>query len=188
MFGKIKAKLTSLALVAIVFTLFTQGTLAYYVAFGKTTNVITSGKIQFVIHETTDRGTEFPKSGVYVKPGDVVSKQVSIENICVHPFYLRVKIVSGVEGRALSAEECFKLNIDETKWQFVDGWYYYKGIVQPGETTPYVFSEVKIAIQHSDERYRGETLTLSVVAHAVQSENNPVEGTNTFEALGWPQE
>lgn len=188
MFRNLKLKFVSLALVAIVFTLFTQGTLAYFVAFGKSTNVVTSGKIQFIIHETTDQGKEFPKRGVYVNPGDVVSKQVRIENICAHPFYLRVKIVSGVEGRALSAEECFKLNIDETLWQYVDGWYYYTGIVQPGETTPNVFSEVKVAIQRSDERYRGETLTLKVVAHAVQSENNPVEGTNTYQALGWPQE
>jgi len=27
-----------------------------------------------------------------------------------------------------------------------------------------------------------------VVAQAVQSENNPVSGTDTFKALGWPQE
>lgn len=186
MFGRIKLKMTAIALVAIVFTVFTQGTLAFFTTVGKATNVVTSGNIKFVIHETTDQGTPFPERGVYVKPGDIVSKQVSIENICAHPFYLRVKIVSGIEGRTLSAEECYQLNIDLEHWKYSDdGWYYYQGIVQPGEKTPYVFSEVRIV---NNQVYSGETLTLSVVAHAVQSENNPLTEGDYSTANGWPKE
>lgn len=186
--GKVKMKFLAIAYIAIVFTFCTQGTLAYYSTVGRATNVVTSGDIEFIIHETTDQGTEFPKEGVYIVPGDIVSKEVSIENICTHPFYLRVKIVYGVDSQELSADECFKLNIDESNWQYVDGWYYYKGVVEPGETTPDVFSKVEIVGNKVDNSYLGKTLTLSVVAHAVQSENNPVEGTDTFTASGWPQE
>lgn len=186
--GKMKLKLLTIAFLAIVTTFFTQGTLAYYSTVGKATNVVTSGDIQFIIHEMTDQGTEFPKEGVYVMPGDIVSKEVSIENVCTHPFYLRVKIADGINSQELSSEECFKLNIDETDWQLVDGWYYYKGIVEPGETTPDVFSKVEIVGNKVDNSYIGKTLSLSVIAHAVQSENNPVEGTDTFTASGWPQE
>ena len=134
----------------------------------------------------TDQGTDFPVEGVYIMPGDVVSKQVSIESDCAHPFYLRVKIVYGVDSQELSAEDCFKLNIDESNWQLHDGWYYYKGIVEPGQTTPNVFSHVEIVGNTVDNSYLGKTLTLSVIAHAVQSENNPVSGTDTYTALGWP--
>ena len=99
-----------------------------------------------------------------------------------------MKLVYGVDSQALSAEDCFKLNIDESNWQYADGWYYYKGIVEPGETTPDVFTKVEIVGSKVDNSYLGKTLTLSVVAHAVQSENNPIEGTDTFTASGWPQE
>ena len=188
MFGKIKLKVTVIALAAMMLTFLTQGTLAYYSVVGKATNVVTSGNIQFIIHEKTDQGTAFPAEGVYIVPGDIVSKQVSIENDCDHPFYLRVKVVYGVDSQELSAEDCFKLNIDETVWELHDGWYYYKGIVEPGQTTPNVFSHVEIVGSSVDNSYLGKTLTLSVVAHAVQSENNPITGTDTYTASGWPQE
>ena len=185
---KAKSRLLLIALAAILLTVLTQPTLAYYTTVGKATNVVTSGNIQFIIHEKTDQGTAFPAEGVYIVPGDVVSKQVSIESDCAHPFYLRVKIVYGVDSQELPAEDCFKLNIDESNWLLHDGWYYYKDIVQPGQTTPNVFSHVEIVGSKVDNDYLGKTLTLSVLAHAVQSENNPIRGTETYTASGWPQE
>ena len=188
MLGKIKLKTATIALIAVILTFFSQGTLAYYSTVGKATNVVTSGNIQFIIHEKTDAGTDFPKEGVYIVPGDIVSKRVSIESDCEHPFYLRVKIVYGVDSKELSAEDCFKLNINEEFWEQHDGWYYYTGIVNPGETTPNVFSHVEIVGAKVDNRYIGKTLQLTVVAQAVQSENNPIDGDDTFTASGWPKE
>ena len=184
---KMKLRLLVISLLAIVVTFFTQDTLAYYSTVGKATNVVTSGDLEFIIHEMTDQGTEFPEEGVYIIPGDIVSKKVNVENVCEHPFYLRVKMVYGIDSQELSAEECFKLNIDETNWEYVDGWYYYKDIVEPGETTPDVFSKVEIVGNKVDNSYIGKTLSLTVLAHAVQSENNPIEGTDTFTASGWPE-
>ena len=113
MLGKIKIKIFVVALVAALMTFISTSTLAYYSTVGKATNVVTSGNIQFIIHEMTDQGKEFPKEGVYIVPGDIVSKKVSIESDCEHPFYLRVKMVYGVDSQELSSEDCFKLNIDE---------------------------------------------------------------------------
>ena len=186
MLGKIKARFLVLALAAMIVTLCMQGTLAYYSTVGKATNVVTSGEVQLAIHETTEQGTEFPAEGVYVLPGDVVSKQVNVENICEHPFYLRVKIVYGINAEELPATDCFKLNINEQEWVRQDGWYYYTRALQPGETTPHIFSKVEIVGDKVDNRYIGKTLTLSVKAHAVQSENNPADAP--WQAAGWPQE
>ena len=186
--GKIKLKLLAISLAAVLITLFSQGTLAYYSTLGQATNVVTSGNIRFIIHETTDSGTPFPAEGVYIVPGDIVSKVVTIENVCDHPFYLRVKLVSGVNAEELPSEDCFKLNINETNWVLHDGWYYYTGIVEPGQTTPKVFSHVEIVGAKVDNRYIGKVLTLSVVAQAVQSENNPLTDGNTYSANGWPAE
>ena len=188
MLRKIKMRLFAIAVVAIIMTLFTQESLAYYATVGTATNVVTSGSIRFIIHEMTDQGTPFPTEGVYIMPGDVVSKQVSIESDCDHPFYLRVKPVYSVDAQDLPAEECFKLNIDETNWQLHEGWYYYTGIVEPGKTTPNFFSYVEIVGSQVDNRYLPNTLSLTVVAQAVQSENNPITDNNTYTAFGWPAE
>ena len=186
--GRTKFKIFVASLVATIMALINASTLAYYSTVGKATNVVTSGNIQYIIHETTDQGKEFPKEGVYIVPGDIVSKKVSIESDCEHPFYLRVKMVYGVDSKELTAEDCFKLNIDEEHWVLHDGWYYYTGIVNPGETTPNVFSHVEIVGSKVDNSYLGKTLTLTVKAQAVQSENNPLSDGNTYTASGWPAE
>ena len=188
MFGKVKSKIAVVSLVAIALTFLMQGTLAFYSTVGKATNVVTSGDIELLIHEMTDQGKEFPQEGVYIVPGDIVSKKVSIESDCEHPFYLRVKMVYGVDAQVLTAEDCFKLNINEEYWVLHDGWYYYTGIVNPGETTPDVFSHVEIVGSKVDNSYLGKTLTLTVKAQAVQSENNPITDGNTYTASGWPKE
>ena len=186
--GRIKLRFTALALVALLLTLLTQGTLAYYTTAGTATNVVTSGDIRFFIHETTDGGNPFPEEGVYILPGDVVSKQVRIQSDCAHPFYLRVKVVYGIDAQELPTEECFKLNIDSTLWELHDGWYYYKDVVEPGQTTPPVFSHVEMVGSKIDNSYIGKTLTLTVNAQAVQSENNPLTDGKVHTASGWPTE
>lgn len=186
--GKSKIKIFIVAIVAIMMSFVSTSTLAYYQTVGKATNVVTSGDIQFIIHETTDQGKAFPKEGVYIVPGDIVSKKVTIESDCTHPFYLRVKMVYGIDSQELSSEDCFKLNINEEFWELHDGWYYYKNIVEPGETTPYVFSHVEIVGSKVDNSYLGKTLTLTVDAQAVQSENNPITDGDVHTAAGWPAE
>ena len=188
MFGKFKARCFVIAFVAIALTFVSRGTLASDTTVQGATNVVTTGNIRFIIHEKTDGGADFPTEGVYIMPGDVVSKKVSIESDCEHPFYLRVKIVYGVDAKELSADDCFKLNINEKYWVLHDGWYYYKGVVEPGQVTPNVFSHVEIVGSEVDNSYIGKTLTLTVNAQAVQSENNPIEDGNTYTASGWPKE
>lgn len=188
MFNKIKLRCAVVAFAAIAITFLSKNTLAYYQTVGKATNVVTSGNLQLIIHETTDQGKAFPKEGVYIIPGDIVSKKVNIENDCEHPFYLRVKVIYGVDSKELSAEDCFKLNINDENWELHDGWYYYKGIVEPNSVTPDVFSHVEIVGSKVDNTYIGKTLTLTVNAQAVQSENNPITDENTYTASGWPKE
>ena len=181
---KAKARLLLIAMAAILMTVLTQPTLAYYTTIGKATNVVTSGDIELQIHERTADGSAFPAEGIYIIPGDIVSKQVSVENICGHPFWLRVKLVSGTDSKDLNPDECMKLNIDTTSWTYVDGYYYFNKILLPGETTKPLFTEVEIVGSKVDQRNIGSTLSLTVSAYAVQSENNPAR--YPWEASGWP--
>lgn len=179
-----KSRLLLVALAAILVTVLTQPTLAYYTVVGTATNVVTSGEIQLKIHEKTADGSDFPTEGVYIIPGDIVSKQVSVENVCGHPFYLRVKLVSGSTNETLNSEECLRLDIDTLNWTYRDGYYYYNYVLQPGETTPTLFTQVEIVGSKVDQTHIGSTLSLTVNAYAVQSENNPAE--HPWDASGWP--
>lgn len=184
---KLKMRMVLIALAAVLVTLFTQQTLAYYSAVGTATNVVTSGDIKLVIHEKTPDGSDFPEEGVYVIPGDVVGKRVTIENVCGHPFYLRVKLVRSSDNQEIVLGEAFKLDLNTVDWFLAeDGYLYYNTIVQPGETTNPVFTEVEIVGGHLDQFDVGTTLSLTVNAQAVQSEHNPAE--HPWEAAGWPAE
>ena len=183
---KSKAKLLLVALAAILLTVLTQPSLAFYTTIGKTTNVVTSGDVQLKIHEKTADGSNFPIEGVYVIPGDIVSKQVTVENVCNHPFYLRVKLVSGTTNQALAPDDCLKININTQNWTAKDGFYYYNRILLPGELTEALFTEVEIVGSKVDQSHIGSTLSLTVNAYAVQSENNPAD--HPWDASGWPAE
>jgi len=183
--NKLKRRSMLIAVVAIIFVFMTQPTVAYYTTIGTATNVVTSGGIELTIHEHTADGSKFPEQGVYIIPGDIVSKVVTIENTCGHPFYLRAKLIDGVNSAELSSEECFDININTAKWELrEDGWLYYKDILQPGATSEPVFTEVEIVGAAVNNKYIGKTLTLTVSAQAVQSENNPADFP--WEADGWP--
>ena len=181
---KVKSRLLLVAIVAILVTVLTQPTLAYYTAVGTASNVVTSGNIRLQIHEKTADGSDFPAEGVYVMPGDILSKQVSVENVCSHPFYLRVKLVSGTTSKMLTPDDCLEMDMDIQNWTFVDGYYYYNEILQPEESTSALFTHVEIIGSKVDQTHIGSTLSLTVNAYAVQSENNPAE--HPWDASGWP--
>lgn len=181
-----KKKLAVIAVIVIVLTLFAQGTVAYFSHVGTATNVVTSGDIQFLIHETTEGGGLFPSRGVVVFPGDVVEKEVTVESDCGHPFYLRIKLNYAVDDETLTAADCFLPKINTDDWEYHEGWYYYKDIVKPNKTTSELFSHVTIVGDKVDNSYIGKVLTLEVVAQAVQSEHNPITDGHTYTALGWP--
>lgn len=183
---KAKSRLLLIAIAAILATVLTQPTLAYYTTVGKATNVVTSGNISLQIHEKTADGSDFPTEGVYIIPGDIVSKQVFIENVCGHPFYLRLQLVSGSTNEALSADDCLRMDINTNDWTYQEGFYYFNRILQPDEVTPALFTQVEIVGSKVDQTHIGSTLSLTVNAYAVQSENNPAE--NPWDASGWPAE
>ncbi len=179
-----KAKLLIIAITAIIVTILSQSSLAYYAYVDTADNVVTSGAIRLQIHETTAAGNDFPEDGILIMPGTLVSKRVTIENVCNHPFYLRLEIVNGIDSKVLSVDECLDLDINDKDWTFVDGYYYYNDIVPPYTTTSPIFTEVEIVGDKIDNSYIGRTLYLTVNAFAVQSENNLAD--KPWNAAGWP--
>ena len=66
-----------------------------------------------------------------------------------------------------------------------DGWYYYKQILTPHETTNALMTQVIFQdIDSITQTYPGSQFDLDVDAQAVQSENNT---TDVLSATGWPE-
>ena len=130
-------------------------------------------------------GKPFPEEGVLVFPGDKVSKEVSVENICKQPFYLRLRLKGGVDGPQEAVDKVFAFETNTEDWTLrEDGCYYYNRILEPGQRTSPLFKEVELVGAEMGSRFNGYILTLTVTAEAVQSKNNPVD--HPWEAQGWP--
>lgn len=178
-----RMKLLVIAMAAALIAILSFGTLAYYSVIGVATNTVTTGGIELAIHETTTDGKPFPTEGITVIPGDVVDKVVTVENVCGHPFYLRVKLVS--QGQL--SQDALQVNLNTVHWtQGQDGYIYYNEILQPGQTTEPVFTQVEVVGQAVGVEHIGATMALTVEADALQSENNPAAAP--WEADGWPAE
>lgn len=183
----VRSKLRALVLASVLFVALgmTRQTFAYYTVTGTATNVVTSGSIKLKIHEQTKDGEPFPSQGIRVYPGDKVSKEVTVENTCDQPFYLRIRLTNGVEKQLASVENVFAFDLNTADWTLhEDGCYYYNHVLQPGQITSALFKEVEIVRKHVDGRFSGRTLTLTVTADAVQAKNNPAE--HPWQAAGWP--
>lgn len=182
-----RKKLGALFMAAILFFALdmTRPTEAYYTVTGTATNVVTSGSIKLKIHEQTKDGEPFPSQGIRVNPGDKVSKEVTVENTCGQPFYLRIRLTNGVEKLVMPTEDVFAFDVNTADWTLhEDGCYYYNNVLQPGQRTSHLFKEVELVRERVAGRFAGQTLTLTVTAEAVQSKNNPVE--YPWQAQGWP--
>ena len=178
-----KRRLCSIAAIIMLLALLAGGTLSYVGTETRVTNVITTGGVDIKIYEKTDTGDDFPKEGVTVLAGDVISKIVTVENSGTTDAYLRIKLTKRVNDESLSAEDCLSMDINTDCWTYADGYYYYNTALAAGEVTEPLFTKVYVDGMQVDNSYLGKVLSLDVTAYAVQSGHN---GDSVWDAAGWP--
>jgi len=148
------------------------------------TNVIPLGRVGVTVIETSQK-YELTEGNGYE-----ADKDVSVQNTGIVPSYARVRVVG-----ALDKFEEIEYNTDD--WYYSDpdtggdGYWYYIGILAPGDTTPSLFEYVKLKggidvddflIPDSDPaEYDFSSLDIAVYAEAVQSlaytGDSPTPGT-----------
>ena len=187
----------SLALVAVIAV---GATLAYFTAQTDAVhNTFTTGNIEIaVVDETAPAagevgGVKDPATGniaygteTPIMPGDVISKQVSVSvDANSQPAWVALKLTVNATPSADS-----ELTVDEAKaavktlidrevakqraWvedENNEGIYYYRGIVQPGDTAASIFTTLTIRGEEWDNDYAGMSFSISVEAAAVQAAN-----------------
>lgn len=185
---RLKKRFIACCLLAMLLSLITQTTLAYFTAQETARNVITSGGIDIKLNETTSDGSEFTDV-TNVMPGDEVSKIVSVSNLQM-PAYIRI----GCDIQILDADDqpmdltdaqlaaILSLDYAEDHWTYVNGWWYYDAPVATGATTVPLFTEVTFNTLLENE-YQDCTVLITVQAQATQVANN---GTGPVSA-SWPE-
>ena len=188
-----KKMLTLAAALALCLLAAVGGTLAWFTAQYRTTNVITTGSVEIRIVETTDRGgEEAPYEDLLdgVMPGTAVSKIVRIENLDADA-WIRAQVavtVTGADGEQLPAALADGTPVlDFTAgpgWTESDGYYYYESPVTAGGRTEPLFREVRFSEKLGNE-YQGCTVRAAIQAGAVQAKNNAA--SSVLEVRGWPE-
>ena len=163
-----------------------SGTLAYFTAEETAYNVITTGTLSMDLVEETTGGKPWPEEGISgVMPGMEVDKIPYVVNDGGIDFWTRISVsmkVTGANGKALS-DEYISLNINNAHWTEKDGYYYYNGVVKPGEETEPLFTKVTFDTDMHNA-YMNARVEIDVNAQAVQSRNN---GNSALEASGWAE-
>ena len=193
---KLKWKSLVLALLVILLTSVSAGTLAYFTAKDVAHNVITSGGVKIELIEKIDETTPWPDEGVSgIMPGQDVAKIVSVQNIGQSEAWIRIKAdVSIAKADGTPGDiSLIEIDFDDENWTERDGYWYYNTPVTPGEETLPLFTTVSFK-ETMNNPYQDSAVSIDVSAQAVQVANNPTaeqqdpEIRDVLEAKGWPGE
>lgn len=194
-----KKKVLLLAVIAICAAICASGTLAYFTAEDRAHNVITTNGIGILIEEWQETAAglvPYPKDKpIDVMPGVAVSKIAAVKNLEADA-YIRAKIdltVMDPEGNVMdlsgeTLEKIISVAVNTDHWirKADDGqWWYYSEVVDGGDTTEALFTEVVFSGPNMTNEYQRCTVNVVVTAQAVQAANN---GEAVMEAAGWPAE
>ena len=170
-----------------VLAIMAVGTYAFFVDVETEYNVITTGLIDAVLHETTvnEKGetVPFPKEGISgVMPGMSIAKNVWVENKGTSGMYVRVRVDRQITPKELDAKYISFVGLNMQDWTLDGDYYYYNTVLEEGEVTEPLFEGVRFATEMPNQ-YQNSKVDVIVHVEAVQSKNN---GSNVFEAKGWP--
>ena len=194
------------AVLAVALSLVAFGTVAYLSDEARTTNVITTGKVEIDLIErqlVNDELVDVNKEGMTldgVLPGQTVSKQVSVKNQDnAADAWVRVKVETNIwqDKELISPDnDLIRLNIDTQNWIEQDGYYYYTKPLPTNQETPTLFTEVTFDGPGMTNYYQGCQIKIAVSAQAVQVKNNTGTGETAITELtaenlsqiqGWPE-
>lgn len=179
---EMKKKVLTIAAAVICLAILGTGTLAYFADSALVHNVITSAGVDIELVEQTLKDGQyvpFPEKGIPgVMPGSAISKKVTVKSTADSaPAWIRIQVTS-------DDLDLMTLDINSAKWHKQGDFYYYMDILPGGAETEPLFRTVSFAEEMGNE-YQNRELHLSLLAEAVQSDNNTPASGNPWEAGGW---
>lgn len=156
------------------------GTFALITNEQTTVNVVTMGSVKIEALEVK------PQTALKVVPAASSDWKVSAKNTGSQEAYLRVKINKQITlAQTGSADPAImQFDIDNTYWEYHDGFYYYKQPLAAGAESKPLFTKVSFA-ETAGNLYQQATADAAITIYATQVKNN---GSSALNALGWPEE
>lgn len=165
-----KKKITAICLVvALAATAIVGGTLAYFTDTDEKENVLTVGNVDITLTEPNWE-TEGKVDAEDAYPGEPLKKDPTVENVGANPCFVRVR----VEWDATLGE--MEYRTDYVAGQLGEGWvkgndgyFYYDGVLDIGETTDALFDQIIVPTDIDNDTTDTE-YTVTVSAEAVQAQ------------------
>lgn len=183
---KRKSIIVVLSLLAIILV---SGALAYFTDTATVTNKATMGNVDIELKEYTMNGTEKVEwtNITNVLPGDTISKIPEIT--CATgsaDCYVRAKVTITCADETLNNSAVItkdNLNVDDTKWYYADGYFYYRTPLTTESEAAVVFTEVTIPSTLNNDWANKES-NIDVKVDAIQAANVTPDFTSAGEV--WP--
>lgn len=182
----LKKNIKFLTLAALVlFGVLIGGTVAYWRGQGTGVSQVTMGTLDGVLITQQGKG-----AGVY--PGDSIAASASVANAGGLDLIVRLKVDSSWQDNQNGALKndviTLNYNLGKGAGQWMDGgdgYYYYRGILKAGQTTPELYSSFTISAKEASNEYYGRTADIKVTMECLQTTANAVKMWNkTYADLG----
>lgn len=165
--------LSLVILLAVIFTLSSGATLAYWVSEGAAHSHLSINKINAEIVEEYEQGQ-------LLYPGDVVDKVVNVVNTGDVDSLIRVKISKAWgevrENGVLVVNPSYStdnidINYNTSMWLYDsnDDYFYYKGVLKPGQTTNEPLFEQFSVLQSTQNNFGGLHADIDIYMECIQA-------------------
>jgi len=153
-----------------------------------TVNAVSMGSVKVSVEEEYEQGQE-------LMPGSTADKKAWARNTGQLDIAVRMKVTRlwGTEGTdgALIADHTLatdnieiEFNLEDWLYNEDNDYFYYKGVLAPGEATPPLFEQFTLSPESGD-KYRGKFANIIVTAECVQAQGNGISLWGVrFEDLG----
>lgn len=185
-----------IAIISIVISIgvFAYGTYAFFTdtTISQNNKIVASTGVKNVTvkdYVYNEEGESVPSPSVIkVLPSKEVAKSVTLQNKNLTSVYVRAKYYLDL---TLSSENASRedeidlslvvVEINQTKWIYKDGYYYYDGAIPAGAETELFITSVSFD-KDMPNMYQDSIITIKTRFEIVQANNN---GATVFDAVGW---
>lgn len=177
----------------LAFGVLVTGTLAYWRSTGQSEGSLETGKLKGLLVQESAKTEE-------LYPGDTVKQSVNVKNTGTLDMLVRLKVEKGWNGPADQSQipadsldslnpdtdEVIKIKFNDQKWMAgSDGYFYYLGILKPGESTAEALYDEFMIDESVSNEYQGKSGLVSVQMECLQAAADAVSSWGmTYGELG----
>ena len=183
-----------IAIISIVISIgvFAYGTYAFFTdtTISQNNKIVASTGVKNVTvkdYVYNEEGESVPSPSVIkVLPSKEVAKSVTLQNKNLTSVYVRAKFYLDLTLAETEKENevdfsLIQIEVNENKWIYKDGYYYYDGAIPAGAETERFITSVSFD-KDMPNLYQDSLLIVKTRFEIVQANNN---GATVFDAVGW---